>query len=114
MPDTPRPASWADRIFRALLRVLPIAFRIEHGIEMEQVFQAQRQDARTEGTPRAAARLWLETVQDLLTTAPRQHAARLRQDVGYALRTLRRTPAFTAAAILTLAIGISASATIFT
>jgi predicted permease len=114
MPATPRPPSWPDRIFRALLRILPIDFRIEHGVEMEQVFQAQRLDARTDGTARAAARLWLETVQDLLTTAPRQHAAMLRQDVGYALRTLRRTPAFTAAAILTLAIGISASATIFT
>ena len=50
------------------------------------------------GVPRAAprgarggqtaARLWLETVHDLLTTAPRQHLAMLRQDVGYAVRTL--------------------------
>ena len=114
MPTAPRPPSWANRVFRALLRVLPIDFRIEHGAEMEQVFQAQRQEARTEGTHRAAARLWLETLQDLLTTAPRQHVSMLRQDAGYALRALRRTPAFTAAAMLTLAIGISASATIFT
>jgi putative ABC transport system permease protein len=114
MPPAPRPPSWSQRVFHALLRVLPIDFRNEHGPEMEQVFRAQRQDARAEGTRRAAVRLWLDTVEDLLTTAPRQHAAMLRQDVGYALRTLRRTPAFTAAAILTLAIGISASATIFT
>ncbi len=103
-----------NRIFRALLRLLPFDFRIEHGREMEQVFQAQHEDARSEGTIRAVARLWFETVQDLLTTAPRQHASMLRQDVAYTLRTLRRTPGFTAAALLTLALGISASSSIFT
>ena len=104
----------SSRIFRALLRLLPFDFRLEHGREMEQVFKALQTDARHEGTLGAAARLWLETVHDLLTTAPRQHMAMLRQDAGYAMRTLMRTPGFAAAAILTLAIGISASASIFT
>jgi predicted permease len=102
------------RIFHALLRLLPFDFRIEHGREMEQVFQAQRDEAKGEGTCRAVARLWLESVTDIVTTAPGQHAAMLRQDLAYTLRTLRRTPGFTAAALLTLAIGISASASIFT
>ena len=111
---TPTSRSRSTRAFRALLRLLPFDFRLEHGREMEQVFQAQQQEAHHEGTVRAVARLWLEAVNDLLTTAPRQHVAMLRQDVGYAMRTLRRTPGFAAAAILTLAIGISASAIIFT
>ena len=37
----------------------------------------------------------------------------LRQDVTYALRSLGRTPAFTAAAALTVALGIGATTAIF-
>ena len=38
----------------------------------------------------------------------------LAQDIGYAWRTLRRTPAFALVAILTLGLGIGATTTIFT
>src|SRR5262245_2844548 len=114
MAPTRGPLSVGSRIFQVLLRVLPFDFRDEHGREMEQVFRAQREGARRDGSIRALVRLWFETVSDLLTTAPQQHAAILRQDVAYTLRTLRRTPGFTGAAVLALAIGISASASIFT
>ncbi|MCA1562033.1 MAG: ABC transporter permease [Acidobacteria bacterium] len=109
-----RPPSRTDRLFRALLRVFPFDFRADYGREMEQTFRDQRHEVRQEGSMAALARLWFETTRDVFTMAPREHLAIFQQDVGYALRTLRRTPVFAAAAILTLAIGVSAVVAVFT
>jgi putative ABC transport system permease protein len=102
------------RLYRALLRLLPLDFRIEHGREMEQAFQSERRDARDGSRLRGTIQLWLGALRDLLATAPRQHFAMLQQDVSYALRSLKRTPGFTAAAVLTLGVGVCATAIIFT
>lgn len=102
------PSSRSDRLFRALLRAFPFDFRTDHAREMAQTFRAQLLEARQEGTMAAILRLWFEAIRDAFTTAPREHLAILRQDIEYAVRALRRAPVFASAAVLTLAIGVSA------
>jgi predicted permease len=111
---TPRRSSRADRLFRALMRAFPVDFRTDHGQAMEQTFRAQRREAREGGDMAGLIRLWLDAIRDALTTAPREHAAILRQDVAYACRALRRAPVFAASTVLTLAFGMSAMSGMFT
>jgi putative ABC transport system permease protein len=113
MPESNQPRRRvSERIFGALLRLLPRDFRSDYGQEMERVFRDQTRERRSEGL-RGMAQLWLDTLRDLLRTAPREHLTMLRQDCAYALRMMRREKTFAVTAIVVLALGVGGNTAIF-
>jgi putative ABC transport system permease protein len=104
---------WYERLYRALLRILPSEFRSDFEESMTEDFRDQRADAVAKGDARSMRRLWWQTFTGLFRVAPREHLSLLRRDVGYAWRLLRRRPAFAASTILTLAVGIGLNTAVF-
>jgi len=58
-------------------------------------------------------RLWLGLLGDVFRNAPREHLHILARDLRHGLRLFAKAPAFTATALLALALGIGAAVTIF-
>jgi predicted permease len=94
------------KLFRAMLYCYPAEFRHEYGTEMEQLFAD-----RLQAEPRW--RVWLEAVVDLAFSVPKEHWYVLIADVKYGARVLAAVPGFTAIALLVIALGIGATASIF-
>src|SRR5262249_13562777 len=96
--------SVAERIFRALLRLLPSDFRSDF---------AEAMAADIDGADRRGLAFWWREFRSLAAAIVREHVDAMRQDVKYAAWMMRRTPAFTAMAILMLALGTGVNVAMF-
>ena len=119
MNSRPR-AHWA---FRMLLRLFPVEFLRDFGTEMEREFYTSLSEA--EGVSGKLV-VWRRMVWDVTISVPREHwdtwigtdggnwkMGGLIQDAGRALRSLGKSPGFTAVVLLTLGLGIGATTAIY-
>lgn len=101
-----------ERVYRALLRLLPSAFRHEFGASMVDDFRDQRDEAAMHGVSRVR-RLWLRTIGGVMRLATREHVGAVVRDVRHAVRLFRRRPSFTVTTVLTLTVGIGVTTATF-
>jgi len=119
--------------FRPLYRwaslALPGDLRRKHAPSMEALLLRQLADARAHGRLRSWAVGWRAIMDAVVRGLYERRTARrgrhdhtsgwevgmdgLRQDLGFAVRSLVRAPRFSAVAIVTLALGIGASTAVF-
>ena len=100
-----------ERLFRACLRLLPEEIRSAYARDLQATVRAERRD--TADRRGALAGFWMATIADVLRVAPGQHRDILMRDLRFAVRLMRARPLHTAAAVLTLAIGLAANVAMF-
>ena len=105
-----------------LLRLHPRSFRERYGDALREMLAVRAAEARRAGRL-ATVRFWTRECAGLLRSALRErnHSTReirsmygMRHELGCALRRLMRAPGFTLAAVAMLALGIGATASVYT
>lgn len=94
------------KLIDLLLRLYPAEFRARYARDM-RAFHADRV---AEGGGRVSS---IAIVTDHLNAAVREQMHSIKPDILYALRALKRRPAFAAVVILSIALGVGANAAIF-
>src|SRR5690242_6043813 len=130
------PLDRGERLYRALLALYPPRFRRTFALDLVETFRDERRSARRDGM--SPSQFWLEAIQDVVVHAAAEWlytiwslravgSARNQEDspmlamfaalrgteLKYAARRLARAPTFTIAAIVVLALGISATTAVF-
>src|SRR5215472_11541150 len=97
------------KLYRVLLHLYPSSYRAEYGSEMAGIFAEEL--SNTSGVF-AQLGLWIATFFEVLSNAAAVHWQIARRDLRYSMRSLLRSPGFTATAVLLVTIGIGANAAI--
>jgi predicted permease len=98
------------RFYPALLRLYPAPFRAEYREELCHAFTERASEL---SGPLAPLRIFLAALADVIPNAIAAHWDVLRQDLGYAARSLWRTPGFALTAVLVVALGVGANTAVF-
>jgi putative ABC transport system permease protein len=99
-------------LYRRLLRVLSPHLERDYGAAMEDAFTSKRDDARRMGAGRLL-RFWIREFGGLMAVSVSHIISSLGQDTRQAARRLVRSPSFTIASALTLALAIGANGAIY-
>ena len=97
------------RFYRLLLHLYPASFREQYADEMTAIVRQRQRDTSGIGHVAVGA----AAVVEVLMNAPAVHWDIFKQDMRYAARTLARARAFSATAIIVIALGVGANTAAF-
>jgi predicted permease len=102
--------NFALRIYRRLAEAFPHEFKLVYGAEIVQLGEDVVEEIAREHGVAGLFRL----LADMAVRIPLEYLSEMRGDMRYAVRALRKSPGFALVAILSLAIGMGVTTSVFT